>query len=164
MLVIVPGRGAPHGAPAERKDHQLLLPFDIPGALFSHRNGPQLIALAQGGFTVPAYAAAKGALGQLTKALSNEWSKENVQVNGIVPGYIATEMFVFYRLSFSACPFLIGIFPILGTKNSLRTQYACDRFPNAFQQGDGATRKTSPALYCSLRARRASTYAASCWS
>ncbi|KAI8972891.1 hypothetical protein BD414DRAFT_581188 [Trametes punicea] len=46
----------------------------------------------QGGFTVPAYAAAKGALGQLTKALSNEWSKDNVQVNGICPGYIATEM------------------------------------------------------------------------
>ncbi|KAI0948054.1 hypothetical protein AcW1_009659 [Taiwanofungus camphoratus] len=46
----------------------------------------------QGGFTVPAYAAAKGALGQLTKALSNEWSKENVQVNGICPGYIATQM------------------------------------------------------------------------
>ncbi|KAI0367389.1 NAD(P)-binding protein [Pilatotrama ljubarskyi] len=46
----------------------------------------------QGGFTVPAYAAAKGALGQLTKALSNEWSKDNVQVNGICPGYIATDM------------------------------------------------------------------------
>jgi len=46
----------------------------------------------QGGLTVPAYAAAKGALGQLTKALSNEWSKENVQVNGICPGYIATDM------------------------------------------------------------------------
>jgi len=46
----------------------------------------------QGGLTVPAYAAAKGALGQLTKALSNEWSKDNVQVNGIVPGYIATDM------------------------------------------------------------------------
>ncbi|KAH9932976.1 uncharacterized protein B0H18DRAFT_952125 [Fomitopsis serialis] len=46
----------------------------------------------QGGFTVPAYAAAKGALGQLTKALSNEWSKDNVQVNGICPGYIATEI------------------------------------------------------------------------
>ena len=43
---------------------------------------------------MPAYAAAKGALGQLTKALSNEWSKENVQVNGIVPGYIATDMYV----------------------------------------------------------------------
>ena len=46
----------------------------------------------QGGITVPAYAAAKGALGQLTKALSNEWSKDNVQVNGIAPGYIATDM------------------------------------------------------------------------
>ncbi|KAN0127371.1 hypothetical protein V8E53_014803 [Lactarius tabidus] len=46
----------------------------------------------QGGITVPAYAAAKGALGQLTKALSNEWSQHNVQVNGICPGYIATEM------------------------------------------------------------------------
>ncbi|KAH9916989.1 NAD(P)-binding protein [Epithele typhae] len=46
----------------------------------------------QGGFTVPAYASAKGALGQLTKALSNEWSKDNVQVNGIAPGYIATDM------------------------------------------------------------------------
>ncbi|KAH6918136.1 hypothetical protein BKA70DRAFT_1246338 [Coprinopsis sp. MPI-PUGE-AT-0042] len=46
----------------------------------------------QGGLTVPAYAAAKGALGQLTKALANEWSKENVQVNGICPGYIKTDM------------------------------------------------------------------------
>jgi len=46
----------------------------------------------QGGLTVPAYAAAKGAVGQLTKALSNEWSRHNVQVNGICPGYIATDM------------------------------------------------------------------------
>jgi len=46
----------------------------------------------QGGITVPAYTAAKGGLGQLTKALANEWAKEGVQVNGICPGYIATEM------------------------------------------------------------------------
>jgi len=46
----------------------------------------------QGGLTVPAYAAAKGALGQVTKALSNEWSQHNIQVNGICPGYIATDM------------------------------------------------------------------------
>ena len=46
----------------------------------------------QGGLTIPAYTAAKGALGQLTKSLSNEWSQHNVQVNGIVPGYIATSM------------------------------------------------------------------------
>ncbi|KAJ4468917.1 putative 2-deoxy-D-gluconate 3-dehydrogenase [Lentinula aciculospora] len=46
----------------------------------------------QGGLTVPAYAASKGGLGQLTKALSNEWSSQGVQVNGIAPGYIATDM------------------------------------------------------------------------
>ena len=46
----------------------------------------------QGGLTVPAYAAAKGGLGQLTKAMANEWSKDNVQVNAIVPGYVKTEM------------------------------------------------------------------------
>ncbi|KAG8748552.1 hypothetical protein FRC10_003686 [Ceratobasidium sp. 414] len=46
----------------------------------------------QGGITVPAYAAAKGGISQLTKALSNEWSKHNVQVNAICPGYIATDM------------------------------------------------------------------------
>ncbi|KAG6885738.1 hypothetical protein C0993_010565 [Termitomyces sp. T159_Od127] len=49
----------------------------------------------QGGLTVPAYASAKGAVGQLTKALSNEWSQHNVQVNAICPGYIATDMWVF---------------------------------------------------------------------
>ncbi|TRM70586.1 hypothetical protein BD626DRAFT_544857 [Schizophyllum amplum] len=46
----------------------------------------------QGGLTVPAYAAAKGGLGNLTKALSNEWAAHNIQVNGICPGYIATDM------------------------------------------------------------------------
>jgi 2-deoxy-D-gluconate 3-dehydrogenase len=46
----------------------------------------------QGGITVPAYAAAKGGVAQLTKALSNEWAKHHVNVNAIVPGYIATEM------------------------------------------------------------------------
>ncbi|MDQ0297907.1 2-deoxy-D-gluconate 3-dehydrogenase [Salibacterium salarium] len=46
----------------------------------------------QGGLTVPAYAAAKGGVAQVTKALANEWAKENVNVNAIVPGYIATDM------------------------------------------------------------------------
>ncbi|MFP7478927.1 SDR family oxidoreductase [Terribacillus saccharophilus] len=46
----------------------------------------------QGGITVPAYAAAKGGIAQLTKALANEWAKYNVNVNAIVPGYISTEM------------------------------------------------------------------------
>lgn len=46
----------------------------------------------QGGITVPAYAAAKGGVAQLTKALANEWAKHGVNVNAIVPGYIATDL------------------------------------------------------------------------
>ena len=46
----------------------------------------------QGGITVPAYAAAKGGIAQLTKALSNEWSSLGVNVNGIAPGYMDTDM------------------------------------------------------------------------
>lgn len=45
-----------------------------------------------GGFTVPAYAAAKGGVAQLTKALSNEWASQGINVNAIAPGYMATEM------------------------------------------------------------------------
>ncbi len=45
----------------------------------------------QGGITVPGYAASKGAVGQLTMALSNEWAGRGVQVNAIAPGYIATD-------------------------------------------------------------------------
>jgi 2-deoxy-D-gluconate 3-dehydrogenase len=45
----------------------------------------------QGGITVPGYAASKGAIGQLTMALSNEWAARGVQVNAIAPGYIATD-------------------------------------------------------------------------
>lgn len=45
----------------------------------------------QGGITVPSYAASKGAIGQLTKALSNEWASKGVNVNAIAPGYIATD-------------------------------------------------------------------------
>lgn len=45
----------------------------------------------QGGITVPGYAASKGAIGQLTKAFSNEWASHGVQVNAIAPGYIATD-------------------------------------------------------------------------
>ena len=46
----------------------------------------------QGGLTVPAYAASKGAVAQLTKALSNEWTSKGITVNAIAPGYIETEM------------------------------------------------------------------------
>jgi len=45
----------------------------------------------QGGITVPGYAASKGALASLVKALANEWASHGVNVNGIAPGYIATD-------------------------------------------------------------------------
>ncbi len=45
----------------------------------------------QGGIRVPSYAASKGGVVQLTKALANEWAERNVQVNAIAPGYFRTE-------------------------------------------------------------------------
>ena len=44
----------------------------------------------QGGILVPAYAAAKGAVAQLTKAMANEWAPRGVNVNAIAPGYMVT--------------------------------------------------------------------------
>jgi 2-deoxy-D-gluconate 3-dehydrogenase len=45
----------------------------------------------QGGVTVPSYAAAKGGVGQLTKALANEWASRGINVNAIAPGYMETD-------------------------------------------------------------------------
>lgn len=60
------------------------------------RGGGKIIFTAslltfQGGITVPGYAASKGAIGQLTKALANEWAGHGVQVNAIAPGYVRTD-------------------------------------------------------------------------
>lgn len=45
-----------------------------------------------GGYRVPAYAASKGAIVQLTKACCNEWAGRGVNVNAIAPGYMDTDM------------------------------------------------------------------------
>ena len=45
----------------------------------------------QGGISVPGYAASKGGVAQLTKALANEWASKGVNVNAVAPGYIATD-------------------------------------------------------------------------
>ena len=45
-----------------------------------------------GGYTVPAYAASKGAVAQLTKAFCNEWASKKINVNALAPGYMDTEM------------------------------------------------------------------------
>lgn len=61
------------------------------------RGGGKIITFAsmlafQGGLNASTYAAAKGGVGQLTKALSNEWAKFGVNVNAIAPGYIKTKL------------------------------------------------------------------------
>jgi 2-deoxy-D-gluconate 3-dehydrogenase len=45
-----------------------------------------------GGLTVPAYAASKGGVAQITKAFSNEWASKGLNVNAIAPGYMDTDM------------------------------------------------------------------------
>lgn len=45
----------------------------------------------QGGINVPGYAASKGAIASLLKAFANEWAAHGVNVNGVAPGYIATD-------------------------------------------------------------------------
>lgn len=69
----------------------------LAGRIMLVNGGGKIINLASmlsffGGFTVPAYAASKGGVAQMTKALANEWSDRNVHVNAIAPGYMDTEM------------------------------------------------------------------------
>ena len=66
------------------------------GRLMVEQGAGKIINLASllsfsGGLNASAYAAAKGGVAQLTKALANEWSKYGVNVNAIAPGYIKTE-------------------------------------------------------------------------
>ncbi|KAL2106008.1 hypothetical protein VUR80DRAFT_7426 [Thermomyces stellatus] len=72
--------------------HMLSLPpHPVTGRRGSVINLASLLSF-QGGFTVPAYAASKGAVAQLTKSLANEWTSRGVTVNAVAPGYIETEM------------------------------------------------------------------------
>ncbi|KAF6840705.1 2-deoxy-d-gluconate 3-dehydrogenase [Colletotrichum plurivorum] len=72
--------------------HMLSLePSPITGRKGSVINYASLLSF-QGGFTVPAYAASKGAVAQLTKSFANEWTSKGITVNAIAPGYIETEM------------------------------------------------------------------------
>ncbi len=50
------------------------------------------ITCFSGGVNIAGYAASKGAVAQMTKAMCNEWAREGINVNGLVPGYIATDI------------------------------------------------------------------------
>ena len=65
-------------------------------ALIQRKQPGKIINIAsllafQGGITVPAYAASKGGVAQLTKALANEWAAQGINVNAIAPGYMRTD-------------------------------------------------------------------------
>jgi 2-deoxy-D-gluconate 3-dehydrogenase len=76
-------------------DAAFILAREIGKRMLEQGNGKIIFTCSllsfQGGINVPGYAASKGALSSLIKALSNEWAGKGLNVNGIAPGYIATD-------------------------------------------------------------------------
>ena len=69
----------------------------LAGRHFLENDGGKIINIASmlsflGGYTVAVYAASKGGVAQLTKALSNEWAGKNININALAPGYMATAL------------------------------------------------------------------------
>lgn len=91
-----------------------------------HRGSGKIIFIAsllsfQGGLTVPGYAASKGGVAQLTKALANEWAGRGVNVNAIAPGYIATDNTAPLRADEKRCAAILERIPAgrWGTPNDI---------------------------------------------
>lgn len=106
--ILVNNAGAIRRAPAAEysdDDWDAIIEIDLSsvfrlsrlaGGHMIERGGGKIVNIAsllsfQGGITVPAYAAAKGGVAQLTKALANEWAARGVNVNAIAPGYMRTD-------------------------------------------------------------------------
>jgi 2-dehydro-3-deoxy-D-gluconate 5-dehydrogenase len=76
-------------------DAQFILAREIGKQMLHNGSGKIIFTCSllsfQGGINVPGYAASKGAIASLVKALANEWAGKGINVNGIAPGYIATD-------------------------------------------------------------------------
>lgn len=76
-------------------DSQFILAREIGKHMLQRGSGKIIFTCSlltfQGGINVISYAASKGALGSVVKGLANEWASKGVNVNGIAPGYIATD-------------------------------------------------------------------------
>jgi 2-deoxy-D-gluconate 3-dehydrogenase len=76
-------------------DAAFILAREFGGEMLARRSGKIIFTCSllsfQGGINVPGYAASKGAIASLIKALANEWASQGVNVNGIAPGYIGTD-------------------------------------------------------------------------
>ena len=64
--------------------------------IFQKRKGKIIntssLSAVQGGKRVPAYAASKGGLAQVTKSMANDWARYNILVNALGPGWVKTEL------------------------------------------------------------------------
>ena len=76
-------------------DAQFILTREVGKVMLGNGGGKIVFTCSllsfQGGINVPGYAASKGALASLVKAFANEWASKGINVNGIAPGYIATD-------------------------------------------------------------------------
>jgi 2-dehydro-3-deoxy-D-gluconate 5-dehydrogenase len=107
--ILVNCAGIQHRQPAVEFDHErwdTIVSLMLTGVFelsqqaaraMQQQGGGKIINIAsvcsfQGGWTVPAYTAAKHGVVGLTRALANEWASKNIHVNAIAPGYFDTEM------------------------------------------------------------------------
>lgn len=74
---------------------QFIITREIGKQMLQHKYGKIVFTASllsfQGGINVPGYAASKGAIASLIKAFANEWAKSGITINGVAPGYIATD-------------------------------------------------------------------------
>lgn len=107
--VLVANAGTIHREPAldvSLADFRRIVDVNLVGAFAASRaaarrfvaqgGGGRIVFVAsvlsfQGGVNVCSYAASKGGIAQLTKALANEWAPLGIRVNAIAPGYVANE-------------------------------------------------------------------------